>query len=320
MIKKNLRQFGRVIWLLLLVFVILDSASGDQQITSCQTTVETLAGINNLQSILQPETESRIEILASSAFEATNIKEFLDTCPQHDAALNVILRDFKIRKNGELTSLPGCTEPVSSMPIEEYTDELIALQGLRVMFYMDRSKTGHLPWTNTSLYEWMATKVSGIDIRDDSGPVCCINYDGEYYFVVRSGDINNREFDRNWSGISGNIALYAHEARHVDGFHHVSCCGIANGCDQKFDAENLSAYGLQWWLYSLWADGTINVGFGCLAGASNTAQDHIDSCNNQYRNRFCENPPEVLGAPIVAGGSCNVNAFNILTFFNGFEH
>jgi hypothetical protein len=26
----------------------------------------------------------------------------------------------------------------------------------------------------------------------------------------------------------------------VDGFPHVSCCGIANGCDQTYDEKNLT--------------------------------------------------------------------------------
>lgn len=315
----SIHKHAFVISSILLGSTFVQATHGNEIIDTCQTTAETLAVVDSIPNRSAAVSEPLIGTFSNSAFDALNIEEFLSTCPQNDTALATISRDFKIRKNGQLTPLPECSEPVSGLPIGNYTDELIVLQGLRVMFYMDRSQTGHLPWTELALYKWLASKISGIDIRDNSGAYCCRIYDGETYFVVPSGDETSREWDRSWTGIAGNIGLYAHEARHVDGFPHVSCCGISGGCDQQFNSQNLAPYGIQWWLNSLWAEGTINVGFGCLDNATSTASYHVGSCNGAFRGRFCENLPEELAEPLIPGGECELNAFYRLLFFDGFE-
>src|SRR5262249_32751802 len=136
---------------------------------------------------------------------------------------------------------------------------------LRVIYYMDRGKSGHLPWTPGTLYDWMKSKIKGIDIRDGSLSFCCEQYEGEIYIAVGALDDANRDFHHKWEGISSIIDLYAHETRHVDGFPHTSCCGISNGCDQTYDENNLSPYGIQWFLNKSWLMGDINVGFSCLS-------------------------------------------------------
>src|SRR5580765_2298779 len=96
-----------------------------------------------------------------------NIYHFLDTCPASDPAVAQILSDFTIRSNGVIVTQFPCTEPPSSMALANYTDPLIILQGLRVIYYMDRGKSGHLPWTSGSLYNWMKSQIKGIDVRTD---------------------------------------------------------------------------------------------------------------------------------------------------------
>ena len=54
------------------------------------------------------------------------------------------------------------------MALSQYTDELIVLQGLRTIYYMDLGRSGHLPWTAGTLYGWMKSKIGGINIRTDS--------------------------------------------------------------------------------------------------------------------------------------------------------
>jgi hypothetical protein len=63
-----------------------------------------------------------------------NIKKFLDTCPKNDPVYNQIKKDFTIRHNGVVVPLDGiaCSEPISSLPIAQYTDELIILLGIRI--------------------------------------------------------------------------------------------------------------------------------------------------------------------------------------------
>jgi hypothetical protein len=243
-----------------------------------------------------------------------NIGDFLDVCPTEDPMYTQIRSDFTIRRNNVVVGEVACTGPVSTMPIEEYTDELVVLQGLRTIYYMDRDMSGHLPWTSGTLYDWMKLKIGGINIKG-SGAFCCEQFDSELYIVIPESSESSRDLDRFWRGISGNIGLYAHEARHVDGFDHVSCCGISGGCDENFDTANLTAYGIQWWLNNLWLTGEINVGIDCLdAGEiSDIAGWHYASLNTQFRGRFCYVQPAEVSIPATPGGACK------LLFEDGFE-
>ena len=265
-----------------------------------------------------------------AAGEIRNIRRFLDQCPQNDPAFAQIRADFQLRRDGVIVaSTPACTEPVSAMPTAGYTDELIALQALRVIYYMDLGMAGHLPWTPSTLYAWMKSKIGGIDIVAGGTSFCCeiLGFtpppppppgtpvpglpppipSSAYFIAIASEDDFNREFDKGWPGISGNIDLIAHEVRHRDGFPHTSCCGISGGCDQTFDAADLSPYGVQWWLNRAWLDGTINVGMSCLPPAELQAATTWFSggLNSQFASRFCEHSPAAVPIPAVVGGACS---------------
>ncbi|QQR74492.1 MAG: hypothetical protein IPJ17_02555 [Holophagales bacterium] len=238
-----------------------------------------------------------------------DIGAFLSHCPTLDPAYGQIRSDFEIRRNGFLVGSVSCSEPVSAMTAVEYSDPLIVLQGLRVMYYMDRGLSGHLPWTPGTLYQWVKSKIGGIDIRDGSGAYCCTTYGSRLFMVVGTQDDFNRMFDKSWRGIAGNIDLYAHEARHVDGFPHVSCCGINGGCDQQYQEANPSPYGIQYQLNRLWLDGGINVGFACLAQPERqeTVNWHAGAVSS-FRRRFCTSLPPVVSLPAQPGGVCPATA------------
>ncbi|MDP9361327.1 MAG: hypothetical protein M3P29_07750 [Acidobacteriota bacterium] len=259
-----------------------------------------------------------IDAAASVNRPIADIGVFLDQCPDRDPAYTQIRADFEIRRGGVVVGTVPCTEPVSAMPVAQYTDELIILQGLRVIYYMDRGQSGHLPWTAGTLYDWMKSKIVGIDIV--TGYSFCCEVFGtpppfpppptppppRLFIAVGAEDDFNREFDKGWRGIAGNIGLYAHETRHVDGFPHSSCCGISGGCDNVFDPANLTPYGTQWWLHKLWLDGTINVGFECATPrtVSETAFWFVTDLNDQYRTRFCRDLPSLVQAPAIPFGAC----------------
>lgn len=248
-------------------------------------------------------------IFCSASVEAqiADIDQFLERSPTTDPAYAQIRTDFQIRRNGELVGTLNCPEPISAIPIAEYTDELVVVQSLRTLYYMDRGLTGHLPWTSGNLYDWMRARIGGIDIRDGvSGGYCCESFDGRTFIVIGSQNDFNRDFDRKWRGISGNICFYAHEARHVDGFPHSSCCGISAGCDSFYDELNPAPYAVQWILNRLWLEGVINVGIGCLSENERIeiGQWHLGSCNSSFRSRFCTDPPPILSLPALVGGSC----------------
>ena len=245
-------------------------------------------------------------LTADSLPPIRNIGTFLQQCPDRDPAYAQIKADFELRREGLPAAEPVCTEPVSAIPVAQYTDELIARQGLRVMYYMDRGQTGHLPWTSGSLYDWMKTKIGGVNIVAGLvGGFCCTNIGGRNFINIGTEDDFNRDFDRSWRGIAGNIDFYAHEARHMDGFPHTSCCGIPGGCDQSFDPSNLSPYAIQWWLNKLWLTGTIDVGYECLSPAEVTLSTTWFESSVQYgAQRFCTNPPPAIARPAVPGGLC----------------
>lgn len=239
-----------------------------------------------------------------------NVSQFLESCPQSDPAITQIRADFTLFRNNDLVgdNIP-CTSPVSSMPVSTYSDELIALQTLRVAYYMDMGRTNYLPWTNLRLYDWLVTQVDGIRIRDNSGAMCCDIINNKTYFIVGTLDDVSREMDKSWEGISATLALYAHEVRHTQGYFHTSCCGITGGCDQTYSEGNLSPYAIQWWLNNSWLNGNINVGLSCL---NNQQQQSISnwmlgSNNSGFIARFCDDSPPFLQAPAVLGGLCRQN-------------
>ncbi|RYZ89612.1 MAG: hypothetical protein EOO68_25255 [Moraxellaceae bacterium] len=235
-----------------------------------------------------------------------NIAQFLDSCPQADPAIEKIRADFALYRNEIPVNNFHCVAPVSAMPVNIYSDELIALQSLRVLYYMDMGRSGHLPWTTVRLYDWLKQQVDGIHIRDNSGAYCCETIDNTLFFVVGTQNDVTREMDKHWEGISSTIALYAHEARHTQGFFHTSCCGIPGGCDQTYSENALAPYGIQWWLNTAWLNGDINVGLSCLnAQRQQSIRDwHLTSNNSGYIARFCDDSPPFLQAPAVLGGAC----------------
>lgn len=237
-----------------------------------------------------------------------NIGAFISECPDRDPNFTAIMRDFEIRRDRQPTSAPPCTEPLSAIPLAQLSDELIVQQGLRAMYYMDRGQSGHLPWTEGTLYEWMKTKIAGVNIVTGmAGGSCCALIDGRRFINVGAQNDFNRDFDRSWRGLSGNISLYAHEARHVDGYPHSSCCGLKNGCSDNFDVTNLDAFGVQWWLNKLWLDGTINVGYQC--GAPEIARQTTDWLTDSLTvttSRYCAVKPPAVSPPTIAGGNCTL--------------
>jgi hypothetical protein len=231
--------------------------------------------------------------------QINDIKSFLDQCPTNDPIVDTILKDFEIRLNGNIVTEFPCYEPVSSMNVLNYSNPLIYLQTLRVIYYMDRNMIcPHLPWTDTTLYVWMKNRVDGINIRDGvPGGYCCEVINGKTFFVTGNPDESNRAFDKKWIGISGNIDFFVHEVRHTDGnYGHSSCCGISGGCDAEYNENNLGAYGVQYWLIKSWLNGFINVG----ARTSHTEPEIKEIINwhlsalNVSRTRFCSNIPPVI--------------------------
>lgn len=257
---------------------------------------------------------------------------FFEECPTADPIFAQIVSDFKIRKDGVLinASALSCTPPVSAMPIAAYSDELVLMQALRSIYYMDLGRSNYLPWTPKPLYGWLKEKVGGFAIsttasNDQWGGQMFLNIgDTANYFVIRAKDDGTRDYMRKWAagpvGFASMIALMMHERRHGDGpaFDHVRCCpaqdpnNTYNACDQTYDESvNLSPYGIQYWLERSWVNGTINAGVACMK-----PQDRTDAIQNMRTDanvhvnltattsNFCSNTPPVLTDASNPAASC----------------
>jgi hypothetical protein len=249
----------------------------------------------------------------TSRTKIDDIVAFLNRCPTSDPAYAQIRKDFVVRRDGKVVREVPCSEPFPTMPIAQLTNELIALQTLRVAYYMDPGVPDYLPWTSKSLYRWLASAVGGIDVKTQPGQLeCCETFGGRKYIVQSMQPDNQREYKREWPGIASTLDFLVHEARHADDGppHTTGCVAFRNssgppGCDRSYDLQRLGSYGVQYWLNQSWMTGRLNVGIACSPNAERYARQHLSALNLQFRNRFIENAPplETLPSPPY-GGQC----------------
>ncbi len=249
-----------------------------------------------------------------------NLQAFIDSCPQNDPYLPIIQRDFRILRDQVPVGQIACTEPYSQMPATQITDELAALQVLRFMYYMDMGRSGYLPWTSLRLYDWMKSRISGINIDSSSvGGECCLIVNNATYISVGSlaalaaADGTTVAFQAQYRqtaiGIAANVGLYAHETRHTEGngHPHVSGCPqfpTTNGCDETYDLTNLSPYGIQYYLAAQMLSGGINLGYSCDPATQALLGGEFESLADVYPGRFVTNAPPQLSLPADPGGAC----------------
>jgi len=244
----------------------------------------------------------------------TDIRSFLARCPTNDPAYAALRADFELRADGvPIAGDPPCTEPYSTVPIAQLTDELYVLQVLRIAYYMSPGTESHLPWTSLGLYPWLHTRVSGINLKAAPGQLyCCDQLDGRLFFAMSRQSDFSRDFKRDWPGLSGSLAFFAHEIRHADpGPGHVNGCPAFPqpsdplGCDPSYDLANLGSYGVQYWLESSWANGSLYIGIPCAPPA--VAQTYLANAvqeANSFINRFVTNAPPTATARRTYGGPC----------------
>lgn len=232
-------------------------------------------------------------------FNATRIldvRRLLDVCPQNDPAINIIRADIEIRRNGQPTSMPACTEPASAMPAAQITEELALLQALRVAYYMDRGRSNYLPWTNLRFYDWVKSKIAGINIGSSPGIAgsCCTTINNKSFMSTGLQDAFSRSFANMPRGaLNLMTGLISHEARHADGFPHPSGCCTGIQCDQAYDERNLSPYGIAFYLQrEIFLRRSIDVGLECdYAGAVSDSVSGFQSLLERSNTFFCDAKP-----------------------------
>ena len=150
--------------------------------------------------------------------------------------------------------------------------------------------TGDLPWTESSLYDWLRELVGGINLIDgiDVGGFCCQEFNGRSFIAVQNISSSNTFFYKKWIGISALLGLLIHEARHLEGPHHTSCCGIPGGCDQSYDLGSISSYGTQLWLNRRWSSNEIDMGLSSHSEEEmKEIRNWFSSAVISFEKRFC---------------------------------
>jgi hypothetical protein len=243
----------------------------------------------------------------------TDIAGFVDGCPTTDPAFATIQADFQLRENGVLLTAPTpCSEPFSTMPATQMTDELIAYQVLRIAYYMSIGTEGKLPWTQLPLYAWMKQAIAGINFKTAPGQLyCCDLIEGRRYFSMSRLDEFNRSYKRDWVGLASSLDFFLHEIRHTDGPGHTTGCpafpnaGGPLGCDATYDLSYLGSYGVQYWLNAGWATGFLHIGIRCAPPdvATRYLQAHVAAANS-FLDRFVTNAPPPVTSALTYGGAC----------------
>jgi hypothetical protein len=241
-----------------------------------------------------------------------SIASFVDRCPTTDPAFATIQTDFQLRENGVLLAAPTtCSEPFSTMPPTQMTDELIAHQVLRIAYYMSIGTEGKLPWTQLALYPWMKQAIAGINFKTEPGQLyCCDLIEGRRYFSMSRLDDFNRSAKRDWVGLASSLDFFLHEIRHTDGPGHTTGCpafpnpGPA-GCDATYDLSYLGSYGLQYWLNAGWATGFLHIGIRCASPdvTNRYLAAHVSAANS-FLDRFVSNAPPPVTSALTYGGPC----------------
>ncbi|MCC6999383.1 MAG: Ig-like domain-containing protein [Deltaproteobacteria bacterium] len=255
-----------------------------------------------------------LTIIDGVATGIADVYRFLERCPGNDPAYATIRADFQLRADDvPITGDPPCTEPYLTVPLAQLTDELYVLQALRIAYYLSPGTEGFLPWTPLGLYPWLHTRAAGINLKSAPNQLyCCDQLDGKLFFAMSRQSASSRDSKRDWPGLSSSLAFIAHEVRHADpGPGHTNGCPAfplptsPYGCDQTYDLANLGSYGVQYWLESSLADGSLYIGIPCAPTAVAQAYlaDAVQQANG-FIDRFVTNPPPTATTRRTYGGPC----------------
>lgn len=244
-----------------------------------------------------------------------NIQQFLDTCPQNDPNYGIFSKDFVVRLDGTILTAIPCSEPVSEMPADEYTWPLHSMQIVRTIYYLSENTQGYLPWTSSSLYDWLVANVQGINLQTnflyDYLAYCCDYYGGRTYLTAPASADDGLLPVPETSHIIDGVSLFIHEARHADieNSYHIHGCAAEQrpdgpaSCDLQYDVLMPGAFGVEYWLDSNVASGYLNIGIGCMPSKSSVIV-WIRDAANWLRSNFVRDLPPVATVNWPVGGPC----------------
>lgn len=186
------------------------------------------------------EQESAITLSPTPDIET--IEEFFTRCPTAEEIAQVN-SDLTITFEYDPTVGTWACHSPNLTPLQKR-----AYQTIYVMRLLNFSRP--LPWTDKQLYDWFVTAIDGIRFVNGGHSYCCEPENMIVIALEPDSDILQTDswFSETPSlGLMHTTLLYAHEARHNEGFHHT--CPTRNGDDNTLD--EMGAWAIQHYL-ALW--------------------------------------------------------------------
>src|SRR3989344_3364860 len=173
--------------------------------------------------------------------QVTAVDDLLAECPPA-AEVALIDQDFMLTFEQDPTASEGLVCRALDGSADLTLLQRAAYQTLYVMRLIRFEKP--LPWTDKTLYEWLATAIKGISFRGDvEGSFCC---DPPNFIDIAVGKISYLLLDH-WlnpdptinAGLFYLAQLIVHEARHNNGFGHA--------CDQQIPGNDMTIAEMSSW-------------------------------------------------------------------------
>jgi hypothetical protein len=178
----------------------------------------------------------------SSTPVVETIDEFFARCPTADEVARV---DADLTVTFEYDPTAGalaCHSPELT-PLQKR-----AYQTLYVMQLLEFSRP--LPWTDKQLFTWFVDTIDGVRFVEGGYSHCCEPENTIVIALYPDSIILQTDrwiVDSQNYGLMNSMLLYAHEARHNEGFPHT--CSARNGDDNTID--EMGAWTIQYYL-ALW--------------------------------------------------------------------
>jgi hypothetical protein len=154
-----------------------------------------------------------------------------------------------------------------------------------------------LSWTNKNLYDWFAGTITGIRFRSNITYSYCCDPANTIDVKVASNSylmLTDRWIDASIAGgLMDTMVLFAHEARHNEGYSHT----CSNGQDDKTIAE-MGAWGVQFHLLEWLAQHSDRAFLTAPGGDPNLyRQTALNDSLMIQRTSFCNEPTATPGNP-----------------------
>jgi hypothetical protein len=134
-----------------------------------------------------------------------------------------------------------------------------------------------LPWTSSSVYQWMISSIRGIRLRGDIGTSFCCDPAGT--IDIQAQNLSALQFPTDFRWVGTLIVLFVHEARHNNGFPHT--CGTNDNT-----IAELGAWGTQYYM-DLFLGTHSDPAFITSAQRTAFTQDATSICSSRFCQDHC---------------------------------